>query len=102
MSEFVFDEETGKRLEAVYRTGDAVRRRRLVRAALEARPGERILDVGCGPGFYCDEMADDVGPDGQVVGLDDSPQMLGLAARRCAARDTPMWSFASPTRRHWQ
>ncbi len=83
MSEFVFDEETGKRLEAAYRTGDAVRRRRLVRAALEARPGERILDVGCGPGFYCDEMADEVGPDGQVVGLDDSPQMLGLAARRC-------------------
>jgi arsenite methyltransferase len=83
MTDFAFDEETSKRLEGVYRTGDAIRRRGLVRAALEARLDERILDVGCGPGFYCDELAEEVGPGGEVVGLDSSPQMLGLAARRC-------------------
>jgi arsenite methyltransferase len=83
VSPLAFDEETGKRLEALYRIGDAVRRRRLVRAALGARPGERILDVGCGPGFCCAELLDEVGPDGKVVGLDSSPQMLALAARRC-------------------
>lgn len=83
VSQLVFDEETGKQLETLYRIGDAVRRRRLVRAALAAVPGERILDVGCGPGFYCPELLEEVGPEGSIVGLDSSPPMLDLAARRC-------------------
>ena len=83
MGALTFDEETGKRLEAVYRTRDAVRRRGLVRAALAARPGERVLDVGCGPGFLCAELAEEVGSEGAVTGLDGSPHMLALAARRC-------------------
>jgi len=82
-----FDARTGERLEALYRIGDSVRRRRLVRAALGAAPGERILDVGCGPGFYCAELLEEVGPDGAVVGVDGSPQMLALAARRCEGHD---------------
>ena len=83
MSQLVFDEETGRQLEVLYRIGDAVRRRRLVRAALAAEPGERILDVGCGPGFYCAELVTEVGPEGFIVGVDASSQMLSLAARRC-------------------
>jgi SAM-dependent methyltransferase len=92
-----FDEETGKQLEAFYRIGDAVRRRRLVRAALGASPGERILDVGCGPGFYCAELLDDVGSDGKVVGVDSSPQMLALAARRCEGHDNIEFHEADAT-----
>jgi arsenite methyltransferase len=87
MSQLAFNEETGKQLEAVYRIGDAVHRRRLVRAALAATPGERILDVGCGPGFYCAELLEEVGPNGSIVGFDSSPQMLALAARRCEGHD---------------
>src|ERR671937_1610761 len=87
MSQLAFDEETGKQLEAVYQIGDAVRRRKLVREALAASPGERILDVGCGPGFYCVELAEEVGSSGSIVGLDGSPEMLALAERRCAAHD---------------
>ena len=83
MSQLEFDEDTGKQLEDLYRLRDAVRRRRLVRAALAAAPGERVLDVGCGPGFYCAELAEEVGLDGSIVGLDASTQMLSLAARRC-------------------
>jgi ubiquinone/menaquinone biosynthesis C-methylase UbiE len=87
MSQLVFDEETGRQLEELYQIGDAVRRRRLVRAALAAAPGERVLDVGCGPGFYCAELVDEVGPEGLIVGVDASPQMLGLAKRRCQQYD---------------
>jgi len=83
VAQLAFDEATGRQLEALYEIGDAVRRRDLVRAALGARSGERILDVGCGPGFYCAELLGEVGPGGSVVGLDSSPQMLDLAARRC-------------------
>jgi arsenite methyltransferase len=84
MSQLVFDEQAASELEAVYHIGDAVRRRAIVREALGAAPGERILDVGCGPGFYCAELLADVGPQGAVVGLDSSAAMLALARRRCA------------------
>jgi arsenite methyltransferase len=87
LSRLAFDEETGRELEQVYKIGDAVRRRRLVRDALAAAPGERVLDVGCGPGFYCAELLEEVGPEGSIVGLDSSPQMLALAARRCEGHD---------------
>jgi hypothetical protein len=50
MSRLEFDEHAAKRIEAMYLIGDAVRRRKIVREALRASPGERILDVGCGPG----------------------------------------------------
>src|SRR5262249_4160088 len=83
VSQLDFNEETGKQLEELYRLRDAVRRRRLVRAALAASPGDRVLDVGCGPGFYCAELVQEVGADGAIVGVDASPQMLSLAKRRC-------------------
>ena len=61
MSQVEFDEAMATRVEALYRIGDAVRRRRVVRAALGAASGERVLDVGCGPGFFCAELAEEVG-----------------------------------------
>ncbi|MGH9119208.1 MAG: methyltransferase domain-containing protein [Acidimicrobiales bacterium] len=88
MSQFTFDEAMGERLEVLYRTGDMLRRRGLVREALAAHSGERILDVGCGPGFYAAELLEQVGPDGRVVGVDQSEQMLALAERRCAGNGT--------------
>jgi arsenite methyltransferase len=87
MSQLIFDEQAARDLEAVYHIGDAVRRRAIVREALGAAPGERILDVGCGPGFYCAELLDEIGPAGSVVGLDSSAAMLALAERRCAGHD---------------
>jgi arsenite methyltransferase len=86
-NQLVFDDEAARRIEAIYLIGDAVRRRRIVREALAASAGERILDVGCGPGFYCVELLQDVGPSGSVVGVDSSAAMLTLAARRCAGHD---------------
>lgn len=87
MSQLEFDEEAAKRIEAMYLISDAARRRTIVREALRASPGERIVDVGCGPGFYCAELLEEVGPSGSVVGVDGSAAMLALAARRCTAHD---------------
>lgn len=50
------------------------------RAAL--RPGNRVLDVGCGTGASVLQAAEAVGPDGHVTGLDISPTMLALAQSR--------------------
>ena len=87
MSQVEFDENLARYLERLYSSRDAIRRRAIVRAALGAAPGEHILDVGCGPGFYAPELLEEVGPDGHVVGVDSSPQMLAVATERCAGRD---------------
>lgn len=47
---------------------------------LDVRPGERALDVACGTGAATRVLAERVGPDGQVVGIDLNPLMLGVAA----------------------
>jgi len=87
MSQISFDAATAKTLERAYHKRDMIRRRRLVRAALAAAPGERILDIGCGPGFYVRELLDEVGPAGSIVAVDASLDMLGLARRRSEGHD---------------
>jgi arsenite methyltransferase len=82
VSQLKFDRRLVERLETLYATRDVLRRRELVRATLGARPGDRILDVGCGPGFYVTELLEAVGREGSVVGLDISADMLAVAAKR--------------------
>jgi arsenite methyltransferase len=86
MAQLEFDEGLARMLDAAYRKRDVIRRRALVRDAMAARPGERILDVGCGPGYYVDELAEQVGDGGHVSGVDLSPVMLAVARERCAGR----------------
>lgn len=87
MAQLAFNEEVAKRIESLYMTRDAERRRRLVRDALAATPGDDVLDVGCGPGFYCLELAEEVGAKGRVVGIDSAAPMLALAADRCRGHE---------------
>jgi len=82
-----FNAETAKALERAYQKRDMVRRRRHVRDALAAAPGERLLDIGCGPGFYVSELLDEVGDTGSIVAVDPSGDMLALARQRCRGHD---------------
>lgn len=52
----------------------------------KAQPGERVLDVGCGPGATALPLAAAVGPSGHVTGIDISEPMLGLLRQRVAER----------------
>ncbi|MBM4461679.1 MAG: methyltransferase domain-containing protein, partial [Chloroflexi bacterium] len=52
---------------------------------VDPRPGERVLDVACGTGDWTRCVAARVGPQGRVVGLDISPEMLALARRKDGA-----------------
>jgi SAM-dependent methyltransferase len=49
------------------------------RDQLRLTPGERLLDVGCGLGEAALALAADLGVDGELVGIDASEQMLGVA-----------------------
>src|SRR5438552_3580813 len=49
------------------------------------RPGERVLDVGCGFGDTAQRIAELVGPGGSVLGVDVSPRFIETARRE--ARD---------------
>ncbi|GEL20555.1 hypothetical protein PA7_43920 [Pseudonocardia asaccharolytica DSM 44247 = NBRC 16224] len=52
MSMLQFDEDAARNIQRVYSTPDVVQQRAEVLALLAPRPGERILDVGSGPGFW--------------------------------------------------
>lgn len=45
----------------------------------DPRPGERVLDVGCGTGIVARQVASRVEPTGKVTGLDVSSNMLAVA-----------------------
>jgi ubiquinone/menaquinone biosynthesis C-methylase UbiE len=50
-----------------------------------AKPGERVLDIGCGAGTTTQQLAEAVGPSGKVTGVDISQPMLGAARSRTKA-----------------
>jgi ubiquinone/menaquinone biosynthesis C-methylase UbiE len=55
-------------------------------SALDARPGHSVLDIGCGPGTDLAQLADAVGADGSVIGVDRDTGMVAEAGRRSADR----------------
>ena len=51
-------------------------------AAADARPGERVIDIGCGCGATSLALAQAIGAGGSVLGVDVSGPMLQVATRR--------------------
>jgi len=74
-----FDENAARRIQRLYSTPDVVQQRAEVLALLAAQPGERVLDVGSGPGFLVASLAEAVGAGGAVHGLDPSAPMNAVA-----------------------
>ena len=75
-----YDEGPARRILTLSETPEMRAQRRRVIELLAPRPGEQILDVGCGPGHLASELAEAVRPGGRVCGVDVSEQMLALAA----------------------
>jgi demethylmenaquinone methyltransferase/2-methoxy-6-polyprenyl-1,4-benzoquinol methylase len=53
--------------------------------ALQLRPGQAVLDAGCGTGWCIPRLADLIGPNGTVIAFDPSPDMLRIASTRLPA-----------------
>jgi SAM-dependent methyltransferase len=60
-------------------------RRRYMRPVLNRvgiRPGERVLELGPGPGAFTVEAARRVGPEGRLIAVDIQPQMIAQVEQR--------------------
>jgi SAM-dependent methyltransferase len=77
-----FNEGESRRIEVTYMTPDVIEQRRLVVEALGLRPGERVLDIGSGPGLLTSDLAGAVGPSSTVHGVEPSEAMLAMARGR--------------------
>jgi ubiquinone/menaquinone biosynthesis C-methylase UbiE len=92
-------QETGEPgdTEAVFRWLDGADESPLIqqvkRRMLDVCPvgeGDQVLDVGCGLGHEVHRLAQLVGPQGRVVGIDANPAMITEAGRRAAGSALPV------------
>ena len=96
MSGLTFTEDAARHLARVYLTPDVVAQRAETMKQLALSPGERVLDIGCGPGFLCESIAAAVGGDGAVTGIDISGDLIAL----CRSRNPPQMAFIRGWRRN--
>ena len=82
-----YDDEATERLLSVYLTPDVADQRNAFLSAFNPQPGERVLDVGSGPGILAAEIADAVGNTGSVCGVDISEPLLEVARSRTQNRE---------------
>ncbi|MCI4355871.1 MAG: methyltransferase domain-containing protein [Thermoplasmata archaeon] len=62
-------------------------------AAVSPQAGERVLDMGCGPGEPALTIAGMVGSSGSVLGIDLAEKMVALAGETAQARGMPNAAF---------
>ena len=98
MTTLDYDGEAAQRLVAVYVTRDVVTQRQQFLQFMHAQPGERILDVGAGPGFLVEAIAEQVGASGSVVGVDISESLVAYARAHSTHPDRVQYRLADATR----
>jgi ubiquinone/menaquinone biosynthesis C-methylase UbiE len=59
-------------------------------AELRLIPGDRVLELGCGTGDDSRALAELVGPDGEVIGIDASEAMITIARTRAEGTGLPV------------
>jgi ubiquinone/menaquinone biosynthesis C-methylase UbiE len=84
MTNITFDDEMGRLQRDLAKCEDMVARRSTVLEALNLRAGERVLEVGCGGGFYVYECGRLVGSKGRVAAIDLSADQLAATRELCA------------------
>ena len=55
----------------------------------QVKAGDKVLDVGCGPGQLTLAAQGWAGPSGEAHGIDPSPEMITVARRNAAKRGLP-------------
>eukprot|EP00656_Telonema_subtile_P054523 TRINITY_DN8179_c0_g1_i1.p1 TRINITY_DN8179_c0_g1~~TRINITY_DN8179_c0_g1_i1.p1 ORF type:complete len:290 (+),score=55.28 TRINITY_DN8179_c0_g1_i1:16-885(+) len=76
------DSKKALTLERNYRNPEVQAQRSEMLRTLQPAAGERVLDIGCGPGFLLEDLNHQVGESGHVEGCDPSLVMCELAEKR--------------------
>ena len=84
---FHFDAKAAQQLSMLYMTDDIKEMQRQYRVWFDPKPGEQILDAGCGTGVNSLAIAKLAGPSGKVLGIDNSEAMLKLAREKASAEN---------------
>jgi ubiquinone/menaquinone biosynthesis C-methylase UbiE len=92
MAKLEYGKEAAERLLAVYSTPDVKQQRTEFLKTIDLKVGERVLDVGSGPGFLARAIAKKVGTKGMVCGVDISEFFIQVA--KSHNEDQPMISFS--------
>jgi arsenite methyltransferase len=82
MTGLEYTDQAARRLEAIYLSKDVIAQRNETLRQLQLRRGEHVLDIGCGPGYLCESIAEVVGNSGRVVGIDISSHFIARADGR--------------------
>lgn len=81
-----FEGELGRLQRAISESHEMIMQRSAVFEALQLRPGEKVLDVGCGGGSFACEAAKFVGSSGSVAGIDISEDQITAAQALCGSQ----------------
>ncbi len=84
MTKLEFDDELSHIVEIFTALTGAVARRKRILKALELSTGDRVLDVGSGPGNQVFEMSTIVGDSGHIDGVDSAEGAKEIARQRCS------------------
>lgn len=95
MGDLKFDAGMARLQQALAQCHDMVVRRTSMMDALGLRTGEKVLEFGCGGGFYAYEAAQFVGPKGAVRAIDISEDQVSAARDRCKEFDNVEFQVAN-------
>jgi len=85
MSSLSFVDDMACIQRSVAQCHDQVIRRERVLDVMQLQKGAKVLEVGCGGGFYAHEVAQHVGPTGRVCAMDYSADQIAQAKKHCEA-----------------
>lgn len=93
----IYDEQQAERLAALYTAPSTMDRRQRMLELLDLDAGDSVLSIGCGPGYEPAAIAEAVGGDGRVHGIDNSEDVLAMAEDHCADLSHVTFDLADAT-----
>jgi len=68
-------------MSLIFRVRDLITPRMNILKEIGVKPGQRVLDYGCGPGGYIAPLAELVGVEGEIIALDIHPAAIRKVQR---------------------